>query len=1047
MASLAANRALRSSTAGSSPAIHLGSFSRMDIADFDSKGRYPTTPSPQDVRSVPVIAPAWAPIDPNGTQNAYSHQENTSGDRFQQGGPSGLSNGAGPYDNASMPRSTGEDAQRKNSGDSAGSNAMPVGPGPGTPSQRPYVDVSLQDPARASLPPGPRHPQAPSRASTISQNAQLTPQAGRPTGQYPYTPATTVTPTPGNQQTQTRQPDADPYNTFGATTLQVQNAPRAQMPPPPEEVCIECMMRDRDMADVIVTGPGIWDRDSDVHLRDLLEREDQEEMAWRERHAAELAVPGNKLRPPRRASKGHRLTEQNLKIWLTLNPKEAHARLMTIDAYVKQQAALLVEEAEARAKAQQDAQRFDARVRDNYPQTRHSTYEPSSTGIASEDSASGARIPPPRSSMYEALPAGQKDHKRDTIILDSGMIVERVNLKREEKERLREQKKARKASQATDISTLSPGGYASPATPTPNGMDSDFEPAYGNMSVTSLGGLRPKSAPLGVPIPKYASHASMDGKGHRFMGSKHWQAPWNSGASVAPSGSMMDMHVALDQEYDQQIEQFGAPPRLSNQHAMSSFSLPASPRNQSRPHTADAMMHSRRSTSPDPRAKKPSGFGKLWKMVRSKKSESKHHTSSVINYAREDDMSTPLPPPRVPYAASQRSAMSPHTRQASGPGSQPGYLPSPSHPRSISQSGGAISPTTAPSSSLPSPTSNRFPWRESTGDERRQSVYTKEVNGDAETLQGGSQMEPPQSVQYPEMSMQRPQPTGGSASSEYGRLLPPNSNGAPARSPAPSTAILSSSAHSPRPLSSIHKPLPLPPASPDTSARHTSMSFQGGANYAGARPSTGSGADMYAPSVPFREDGYDARRQSFSDALPPGAAQTLQPKRSIPAIAYNSGAQYADFGGQVDNYGLTPYSNGTLSDTSTKTKRRSRFLPFLSKKEKEKVPFAPQQLNGGFEGYEPAPLAPPSRPAFGHSQRSQSSVSLNTPEYAAGTHLGQPQQQLGYNDRARPMSGYSTFTNGQRPNKALIDQVVPRDNDFLAYRYPSVEQPSDVSRR
>lgn len=100
--------------------------------------------------------------------------------------------------------------------------------------------------------------------------------------------------------------------------LEVQNSPRPQQAPQPEEVCIECMTRDRDMADVIVTGPGIWDRDSDVHLRDLLEREDEEERAWRDRHAAELAVPDNKLRPPRRASKGHRLTEQNLKIWLQL---------------------------------------------------------------------------------------------------------------------------------------------------------------------------------------------------------------------------------------------------------------------------------------------------------------------------------------------------------------------------------------------------------------------------------------------------------------------------------------------------------------------------------------------------------------------------------------------------------------------------------------------------------------------------------------------------------------------------------------------------------
>ena len=482
---------------------------------------------------------------------------------------------------------------------------------------------------------------------------------------------------------------------------------------------------------------------------------------------------------------------------------------------------------------------------------------------------------------------------------------------------------------------------------------------------------------------------------------------------------------------------------------MSSFSLPASPRNPSRPHTADAMMHSRRSTSPDPRGKKSSGIGKLWKMVRSKKTDSKYHTSSVIRYPQED-ISTPLPPPpKMPYMSNQRPPQPPHTRQGSAPGSQPGYLPSPSHPRSISQSGGAISPTTAPSSSLPSPTSNRFPWRESTGDERRQSVYTKEVNGDAETLQG---VNPSESTQYMETNAQRPQPTGGSASSEYGRMLQPTNNSVHARSPAPSMAVLSSSAHSPRPLSSIHKPLPLPPASSDTSMRHTSMSFQGGPNYAGGRPSTVIiTEDVYAPPVPLRDDGYDARRQSFSGGPPPGAAQTLQPRRSIPAIAYNNGAQYGDFGGQVDNYGLTPYSNGTLSDAGSKTKRRSRFLPFLSKKEKEKLPFAPQQLNGGFEGYEPAPLAPPSRPAFGHEQRSRSSVSLNTPEYAA-MHMSQQQQQqqqqqLGVNNRARPMSSYSTYTNGQRPNKALIDEVVPRDNDFLAYRYPSVEQPLDISRR
>ncbi|OCF32661.1 hypothetical protein I316_05582 [Kwoniella heveanensis BCC8398] len=42
---------------------------------------------------------------------------------------------------------------------------------------------------------------------------------------------------------------------------------------PQEEVCLECMMRDRDLADVIVSGEGIWERTSDADWRDLEWRE------------------------------------------------------------------------------------------------------------------------------------------------------------------------------------------------------------------------------------------------------------------------------------------------------------------------------------------------------------------------------------------------------------------------------------------------------------------------------------------------------------------------------------------------------------------------------------------------------------------------------------------------------------------------------------------------------------------------------------------------------------------------------------------------------
>ncbi|WWD02130.1 hypothetical protein V865_000168 [Kwoniella europaea PYCC6329] len=38
---------------------------------------------------------------------------------------------------------------------------------------------------------------------------------------------------------------------------------------PQEEICLECMMRDRDLADVVVSGEGVWERESDGDWREL----------------------------------------------------------------------------------------------------------------------------------------------------------------------------------------------------------------------------------------------------------------------------------------------------------------------------------------------------------------------------------------------------------------------------------------------------------------------------------------------------------------------------------------------------------------------------------------------------------------------------------------------------------------------------------------------------------------------------------------------------------------------------------------------------------
>lgn len=58
----------------------------------------------------------------------------------------------------------------------------------------------------------------------------------------------------------------------------------------PEEVCLECMMRDRDLADIDVQGEGCWERESDTGWRDLKERENDVLRAWSSDHSQQLSI-------------------------------------------------------------------------------------------------------------------------------------------------------------------------------------------------------------------------------------------------------------------------------------------------------------------------------------------------------------------------------------------------------------------------------------------------------------------------------------------------------------------------------------------------------------------------------------------------------------------------------------------------------------------------------------------------------------------------------------------------------------------------------------
>lgn len=121
----------------------------------------------------------------------------------------------------------------------------------------------------------------------------------------PYSPTLAI-PISSNPRAYPQHPT---YITPAAATPDPINPILSPNPPQPqEEVCVECAMRDQDMADVVVIGPGIWDRESDVLFEELLRREEEEE--------ASGFVPSECSSRPR--ARGGRLTEQNLKLWATM---------------------------------------------------------------------------------------------------------------------------------------------------------------------------------------------------------------------------------------------------------------------------------------------------------------------------------------------------------------------------------------------------------------------------------------------------------------------------------------------------------------------------------------------------------------------------------------------------------------------------------------------------------------------------------------------------------------------------------------------------------
>ena len=215
-------------------------------------------------------------------------------------------------------------------------------------------------------------------------------------------------------------------------------------------------------------------------------------------------------------------------------------------------------EALAHTNAMHEAKQLDSRMRDAYSQLRRSAYDTGSSSSPADD-VGGIRIKPPLSPTSPINHhAHTRSRSREITLLENGMIVEHVDVRKEEKEardrRRREEKRARKSSRssvmdasASIISAQSNGALA----------ESGLKP-YSRYSQASS--TRPTSiltAPHDRPdLPGAYSQASFSDvhslsssspRRTRFFGIRNLSAGWRSQDSLAPSGvsgSMVDMQCA-----------------------------------------------------------------------------------------------------------------------------------------------------------------------------------------------------------------------------------------------------------------------------------------------------------------------------------------------------------------------------------------------------------------------------------------------------------------------------------------------------------------------
>ncbi|GAA5860951.1 hypothetical protein JCM1840_002016 [Sporobolomyces johnsonii] len=375
--------------------------------------------------------------------------------------------------------------------------------------------------------------------------------------QSPTSPPLQLAPQPRLSPQPQSQPSQNPF------------PQQAQIPPhliPQPEVCVECMMRDRDMADVDVTGAGVWERESDAEWREQCrweeesleggggsgERAGSQESAggtrrrgsgaaW-SRESSGRGTSGSGGERRKRVGRGQALTSGNLKVWTSMNPPAAAHRWRTLQKFLATQIHLVELERQSR-----DAALNEQRLRQSAPASSGHPSGRSRSSIALPDRQSTASLfpPSPQQANPSHHPYPQQQQYSHPSLASSGASIRSYSYG--DQPWLANQPRRFSSPGLKDNSP--PKSPAASSSSMRFGMPKFARSTTDLRSIASPRSISPARTSLNVDTYSYQERErDRDRRRSSSLWSRFRQSASASVLSFAPSASMMDMHLGLSQD-------------------------------------------------------------------------------------------------------------------------------------------------------------------------------------------------------------------------------------------------------------------------------------------------------------------------------------------------------------------------------------------------------------------------------------------------------------------------------------------------------------------